>query len=73
MAARHALVVWHQPAPSSPSALLVAIQLTTTERDDNDLVGGWQGGGEEVHQPIHQAAVNVQPPMVTITVCLLSG
>ena len=36
----------------------MAIQLTTTKRDDNDLVGGWRGGGEEVRWLLHQAAVD---------------
>ena len=48
MATRHALVVWHQPPPSSLSALFVAIPSTMTEKDDNDLIGGWREGGEEV-------------------------
>ena len=58
MAAKHTSVVWHRPPPSLPSALLVAIQLTMTGRDNNDLVGEWQGGGEEVHQLLHREVVN---------------
>ncbi len=30
----------------------------TTERDDDDLVSGWQGGEEDEHQPLHRGAVN---------------
>jgi len=58
-AARQASVVWLRPPLPSPSALLVTVRLTTTERDDNDLVGGSRGGGGEgVRQPLHQVAVD---------------
>ena len=73
MAARHASVVWHRPPLSSPSDLLVAIQLAMTKRDGDDLVGG---GGEEERRCVGRSTGRpsiVQQLMVTVTICLLIG
>jgi hypothetical protein len=40
------------------SALLVAIQWTTTKKDNNNFVDRWQKGGGDNRQPLHWVAIN---------------